>query len=62
MNFDCIFSSCNYKANDIREEEFVEHLRENHSTEIQEIAKKEEMPINMIEMITISNSKVFINS
>ena len=62
MNFNCIFSSCNYKANDIKEEKFVEHLRKNHSKEIQEIAKKEKMPINMIEMITISNSKVFINS
>ncbi|MGH1521863.1 MAG: hypothetical protein ACRBB2_05785 [Nitrosopumilus sp.] len=48
--------------NDIEEEEFLEHLKTKHHKEIKEIAEKESMSINMIEMITISNSKVFINS
>ena len=62
MNFNCVFPSCNYKQNDIKEEEFLEHLKAVHQNELLEISQKENMPLNMIEMITISNSKVFINS
>ena len=62
MNFDCVFPSCDYKRNNIEEREFLNHLKKEHFAEIKDISKKENMPINMIEMITISNSKVFINS
>lgn len=62
MNFNCIFTSCNFKSNDIEEEEFLTHLKESHSKEISDIAQKEEIPISMAEMIVVSNSKVFINS
>ena len=62
MNFNCVFPSCSYKRNDIEEEEFLKHLKAVHQNELLEISKKEDMPLNMIEMITISNSKVFINS
>jgi len=62
LNFNCAFSSCNYKRNDIEEEEFLRHLKEEHYNEILDISKKENIPIKMAEMITISNSKVFINS
>ena len=62
MNFNCIFTSCNFKSNDIEEEEFRTHLKENHGKDISDIAKREEIPIKMAEMIAISNSKVFINS
>ncbi|KEQ56006.1 hypothetical protein AAA799N04_01575 [Marine Group I thaumarchaeote SCGC AAA799-N04] len=62
MNFNCVFPDCNYKENNIDEEDFLKHLREKHQGEIRSISEKEEMPINMAEMITVSNSKVFINS
>jgi len=62
MNFNCVFSSCKYKHNDIEEKEFLKHLKEEHFSEIQDISKKENIPIKMAEMVTISNSKVFINS
>ncbi|AJM92770.1 MULTISPECIES: hypothetical protein [Nitrosopumilus] len=62
MNFNCVFPDCNYKQNDITEDEFLKHLKENHHEEIIRISKKENIPIKMAEMITISNSKVFINS
>ena len=62
MNFNCAFSSCNYKRNDIEEEEFLIHLKEEHRNEMLEISKKENIQIKMAEMITVSNSKVFINS
>ena len=62
MNFNCIFNSCNFKSNEIQEEEFLEHLKENHSEEIKNIAQREKIPIEMAEMIAVSNSKVFINS
>ena len=45
MNFNCIFPSCNYKQNDIEEEEFLKHLKEEHQNEILDTAKKENMPI-----------------
>lgn len=62
MNFNCIFPECDFKQNNIKEEEFLKHLREEHQNELAEAAKKEEIPVEMAEMITISNSKVFINS
>ena len=62
MNFNCIFSSCNYKRNDIEEEEFLKHLKEEHHNEMLDISKKENIPIKTAEMMTVSNSKVFINS
>ena len=62
MNFNCVFPKCDFKANDIEEEEFLAHLRNTHQKELEEVSKKEEIPINMIEMMTVSNSKVFINS
>ena len=62
MNFNCVFASCIYKRNDIEEEEFLKHLKEEHHDEILDISNKENIPIKMAEMITVSNSKVFINS
>jgi len=62
MNFNCVFSSCKYKRNDIEEKEFLKHLKEEHFSEMQDISKKENIPIKMAEMMTASNSKVFINS
>jgi hypothetical protein len=61
MNFNCVFPSCNYKRNDIEEKEFLNHLKEEHIAEMLDISKKENMSINIVEMITVSNSKVFIN-
>jgi predicted small metal-binding protein len=61
LNFNCIFSSCDYKRNDV-EEDFLKHLKEEHNNEIIDISKKETIPIKMAEMIAVSNSKVFINS
>jgi len=37
-------------------------LNEEHKNEMQDISKKENISIEMAEMITASNSKVFINS
>ncbi|RMW39007.1 MAG: hypothetical protein EA447_02095 [Nitrosopumilus sp.] len=62
MNFNCVFPECNFKENNIEEDEFLKHLREKHHSELVSISEKEEIPINMAEMITVSNSKVFINS
>ena len=62
MNFNCVFSNCNYKCNGIEEKDFLDHLKIQHSIEIENISKKENMPVKMIEMISISNSKVFINT
>jgi len=62
LNFNCIFSSCNFKQNNIEEKEFLKHLQDEHKLKIIEISKKENMPIKTVEMITISNSTVFINS
>ncbi|MHA7647965.1 hypothetical protein [Nitrosopumilus sp. S4] len=62
MNFNCVFTTCEFKENDINEEQFLKHLKENHYEEMLEISIKENMPISAVEMITISNSKVFINS
>jgi len=62
MNFNYVFPSCNYKRNDIEEEEFIKHLKEEHHNEMIDISKKENMSIKMAEMMTVSNSRVFINS
>ena len=62
LNVNCIFSSCNFKRNNIEEKEFLKHLNEEHSEEILKISKNENMSIKAVEMITISNSTVFINS
>ena len=62
MNFNCIFTTCNYKQNNVEESEFLKHLQDEHTKEIIDISKKENMSIKAVEMITISNSRVFINS
>ena len=62
MNVNCIFSSCDFKHNNIEETDFLKHLSEKHFDEILEISKKENMSIKAVEMITVSNSTVFINS
>ena len=62
LNFNCIFTTCNFKQNNIEESEFLKHLQDEHTKEIVEISKKENMSIKAVEMITISNSTVFINS
>jgi hypothetical protein len=46
-----VFSSCSYKGNGIEEKEFLTHLKDQHLEEMLEISKKENMPINIIEMI-----------
>ncbi|QLH05585.1 hypothetical protein C5F49_05510 [Nitrosopumilus oxyclinae] len=62
MNFNCIFSSCSYKCNNVDEGEFLKHLNKEHHDEILKISKKENISIKMAEMITVTNSTVFINS
>ena len=62
MNFNCVYPSCDFKENDIEEEEFLKHLNEVHYDEMKEASERENIPIKMIEMISVSNSKVFINS
>ena len=62
LNFNCIFTTCNFKQNNIEESEFLKHLQDEHTKEIIEISKKENMSIKAVEMITISNSRVIINS
>ena len=62
LNFNCIFPTCNFKQNNIQESEFLKHLQDEHTKEIIDISKKENMSIKAVEMITISNSTVFINS
>ena len=62
LNFNCIFTSCSFKCNNVEEKEFLNHLNEMHVDEILEISKKENIPIPMAEMIAVTNSTVFINS
>jgi DeoR/GlpR family transcriptional regulator of sugar metabolism len=62
LNINCIFSSCDFKQNNIEEKDFLKHLSETHSNEILEISKKENISNKAVQMITISNSTVFINS
>jgi len=61
LNFNCIITSCNFKRNNIKEEEFLKHLNEEHYDEMLDISKKENMSIKSIEMIIVSNSTMFIN-
>ncbi len=61
LNFNCIIPSCNFKRNNIKEEEFLKHLNEEHHDEILDISKKENMSIKSTEMIMVSNSTMFIN-
>ena len=61
LNFNCIFTSCSFKRNNVDEEEFLNHLSEVHFDEILEISKKENITIKMAEMIVVTNSTVFIN-
>lgn len=62
LNFNCIFTSCNFKCNNVEEDEFLNHLNEKHYDKILEISERENIPIKMAEMIVITNSTVFINS
>ena len=62
MNFNCVFTSCDFKCNNVEEIEFLKHLKEEHSNDLLKISKKENISINAVEMITTSNSSVFINS
>ncbi|AFS80245.1 hypothetical protein NKOR_01695 [Candidatus Nitrosopumilus koreensis AR1] len=62
MNFNCVFSKCDYKQNNITEQEFLEHLENTHHKELQDTAEKENLPLDTVTMMTVSNSKVFINS
>lgn len=62
MNFNCVFPSCNFKKNNIEEEEFLKHLKEEHQNEMLEVSKKENIPVNAVEMMSVSNSRVFLNS
>lgn len=61
LNFNCVFPFCGYKRNDIEEADFLKHLKDTHHDEMKEISEKENIPIKMAEMMTISNSKVFVN-
>jgi len=62
LNFNCVFTSCNFKRNNVEEKEFLKHLSDEHQNDILEISKKENIPIKIAEMITVTNSTVFINS
>ena len=62
MNFNCVFPTCDFKKNDIEEEEFLKHLKDVHREEIVEVSERESIPVTMVEMISVSNSKVFINT
>ena len=62
MNFNCVYPSCDFKKNDIEEGEFLKHLKDVHHDEMVKASERESIPITMVEMISVSNSKVFINS
>ena len=62
LNFNCVIPSCDFKCNDVEEIEFLKHLKEEHSDELLKISKKENMSIKAVEMMTTSNSSVFINT
>ena len=62
LNFNCVFPSCDFKCNNVEEIEFLKHLKEKHSEELLKISKKENMSVKAVEMITTSNSSVFINT
>jgi hypothetical protein len=62
LNFNCIFPDCHYKENNIEEKEFLQHLKEKHHDEMKGVSEKENISIEIAEMMAVSNSKVFINS
>ena len=62
LNFHCVFETCTFKADNIEESEFQKHLDNVHHDELLDISNKENIPFDTVEMITVSNSKVFINS
>ncbi len=62
MNFNCIFPNCTFKQNNIMEEEFLQHLNDVHYDEILDSSEKENIPVEAVRMMSVSNSKVFINS
>ncbi len=62
LNFNCVFPDCTFKQNNIEEEEFLQHLNNVHYDEMLDSSKKENISVKAVEMITVSNSKVFINS
>jgi hypothetical protein len=62
VNFHCVFEGCNFKADNIEESEFQKHLDDKHPDELLDISNKENIPLETVSMITVSNSKVFINS
>ena len=61
LNFNCVFPDCTFKQNNIEEEEFLQHLKNVHYDKILESSKKENISVKAVEMMTVSNSKVFIN-
>jgi len=46
----------------MEEEEFLQHLNDVHHGEMLDSSKKENISIKTVEMMIVSNSKVFINS
>jgi predicted metal-binding transcription factor (methanogenesis marker protein 9) len=62
LNFNCVFPDCTFKRNDISEEDFLQHLSKVHHEEMMDSSKKEKISLKTVEMMTVSNSKVFINS
>ena len=62
LNFHCVFEACTFKADNIEESEFQKHLDDKHHDELLDISNKENIPLETVAMITVSNSKVFINS
>ena len=46
----------------MEEEEFLQHLNDVHYDEMLDSSKKENISVKTVEMMIISNSKVFINS
>lgn len=50
LNFNCIFTSCGFKRNNVDEQEFLNHLSAEHCDELLEISKKENISIKMAEM------------
>ena len=49
LNFNCVFTTCNFKCNNVEEIEFLKHLKEEHSDELLKISKKENMSIKAVE-------------
>jgi hypothetical protein len=62
LNFNCVFPSCSFKRSGIEEEEFLKHLNGEHRGDMLDISRKENLPIESVKMIAVSNSTVFMNS